>query len=191
MADPNVSQAHSIVDLGADELTVGRLHPMIDPDHCCRRLLREGEDDTVGAILLDVVLGDGAHPDPAAALAPVIAEVRCRRDILVVAVVIGTDQDPQGLDGQIERLEAAGAVVYRDLTEAVDHVGRLSKPVVDAITPTVDVADLEEPVAAINVGLESFYDSLMAQSAEALHVEWRPPAGGNEKLMAILQKMRK
>jgi FdrA protein len=47
-----------------------------------------------------------------------------------------------------------------------------------------------EPLAAVNVGLESFYDSLKAQGAEAVQVDWRPPAGGNEKLMAILAKMK-
>ncbi len=188
LADPAESRGHTVVDLGADELTVGRLHPMIDPDHCVRRLRQEADDPEAGLALLDVVLGDGAHRDPAAALAPAIAEA-CRR-LEVVAVVVGTDEDPQGLDEQVERLAAAGATVYRDLTSAVHRVvDRLSPAPVEGF-PAVDLADLQPPVAALNVGLESFYDSLVAQGADAVHVDWRPPAGGNEKLQALLRKMK-
>ena len=49
---------------------------------------------------------------------------------------------------------------------------------------------LTQPLAALNVGLESFTASLAAQDAPVLQVDWRPPAGGNERLMAILEKMR-
>jgi FdrA protein len=49
---------------------------------------------------------------------------------------------------------------------------------------------LTQPLAALNVGLESFAESLKAQEAPVLQVDWRPPAGGNERLMAILEKMR-
>ena len=61
---------------------------------------------------------------------------------------------------------------------------------VDLDFPAVDLYGLSAPFAAINVGLESFHDALAAQDAAAVHVDWRPPAGGDEKLMAILRKMR-
>jgi FdrA protein len=54
----------------------------------------------------------------------------------------------------------------------------------------VDKAALQGSLAAINVGLETFYDSIIGQGASAVHVEWRPPAGGNEKLLALLERMR-
>ena len=54
----------------------------------------------------------------------------------------------------------------------------------------VDLAVLHQPLAAINVGLESFTESLMAQGAPVIQVDWQPPAGGNEKLMALLERMR-
>jgi FdrA protein len=54
----------------------------------------------------------------------------------------------------------------------------------------VNLEQLKQPLAAINVGLESFYDSLISQGAQAVHVEWRPPAGGNEKMAALLAKMK-
>ena len=70
--DCAAARDHTILDLGADEFTVGRLHPMIDQDLRLRRLRQEAADPEVGLILLDVVLGEGAHADPAGELAPVI-----------------------------------------------------------------------------------------------------------------------
>ena len=76
LANSMVSQGHAIIDLGEDEFTVGRLHPMMDNDLRMRRLQQEAEDPEVAMILLDVVLGYGAHPDPASELAPAIARAR-------------------------------------------------------------------------------------------------------------------
>jgi FdrA protein len=193
LPDPLKSQAHTIVDLGDEVFMVGRLHPMIDNDLRLRRLRQEAADPEVGLILLDVVLGEGAHPDPASELAPAIREIRDQRsEIEVVAVVIGTEDDPQNLSSQVERLEAAGAVVFRSATEAIDYVARRLSPRPAAIHPPVALDRFTQtPLAAINVGLESFYASLVGQGATAVHVDWRPPAGGNEKLAAILAKMKK
>jgi FdrA protein len=49
---------------------------------------------------------------------------------------------------------------------------------------------LNQPLAAINVGLETFTESLIAQDARVIQVDWRPPASGDEKLMAILERMK-
>ncbi|MCP4655949.1 MAG: hypothetical protein GY856_11080, partial [bacterium] len=65
LADPLRSRGHTLLDLGADELTAGRLHPMIDQELRLRRLRQEAADPEVALILLDVVLGEGAHADPA------------------------------------------------------------------------------------------------------------------------------
>lgn len=195
-----VSQAHTIVDLGEDEFTVGRLHPMMDNDLRLRRLQQETEDPEVAVIVLDVVLGYGAHPDPASELAPAIASARkeaekAGRYLEVVAVLVGTDEDPQDLKAQMEQLKRAGAEVISRNDVAVHYVGRLCQALnaQDAISDVkpVDLAVLQHPLSAINVGLESFTDSLMAQEAPVVHVDWRPPAGGNERLMAILERMKK
>jgi FdrA protein len=141
-------------------------------------------------ILLDLVLGEGSHPDPASELAPVIKEVRDKK-IEVVAMVIGTDDDPQNIQSQIERLQDAGATVFRTAAEAVEYISlRFSHPAANT-HPEVDLEKLNQPLAAINVGLESFYESLITQGAQAVHVEWRPPAGGNEKLASLLARMKK
>jgi FdrA protein len=191
LPDPLKSQAHTIVDLGDEVFMVGRLHPMIDNDLRLRRLRQEVADPEVSLILLDVVLGEGAHPDPASELAPAIAEAKATRSLEVVAIVIGTEADPQGLDKQIESLRRAGAVVFLTATEAIDYV---SHQFGRAVTPPANPIALETinvPLAAINVGLESFHTSLIGQGAKSIQVDWKPPAGGNEKLAAILAKMKK
>lgn len=190
VGDSGKSRGHTVLDLGEDEYTVGRLHPMMDQELRLRRLRQEAADGQVGAILLDVVLGDGAHPDPASELGPAIEEVRGRRDVEVLVIVLGTDEDPQDLDAQIDRLSRAGARVFRDATQAVAYLQRARYAQVEE-APPVALESLGSPLAAINVGLESFYDGLLAQDAAAVHVRWRPPAGGNEKLMAILRRMRR
>jgi FdrA protein len=197
-----ISQEHTIVDLGEDEFTVGRLHPMMDNDLRIRRLHQEADDPQVAVILLDVVLGYGSHPDPASELGPAIAQARSKakkagRHLEVVAVMVGTDEDPQGIEEQIAQLKAAGAKVETSNDAAVCYVGQmvqaLGQPAAQAaVEPrvSVELATLRQPLAGINVGLESFAESLIAQDAEAIQVDWRPPAGGNEKLMSILERMR-
>ncbi len=202
LEDSLISQADTIIDLGEDEFTVGRLHPMMDNELRIRQLEKEAKDPQVAIILLDVVLGYGAHPDPAGELAPVIARVKAEaeaagRYLEVVAVVSGTDEDPQGLDGQIQQLEGAGAVVDTSNDASVRYVGRLLRALDPEKSRTgeelfkpVDLTQFKQPLAAINVGLESFTESLMSQQAQVIQVEWRPPASGNEKLMAILARMK-
>jgi FdrA protein len=110
-------RGHCAIDLGEEEFTVGRPHPMIDYDLRLRRLMQEAADPEVAAIVLDVVLGYGAHPDPAAELAPAIYRARSQaaagtgRELVVIASVTGTDADPQGLTRQSDALERAGAIV--------------------------------------------------------------------------------
>ena len=116
LADTARSRGHCALDLGEEEFTVGRPHPMIDHDLRIRRLRQEAADPAAAVLLLDVVLGYGAHPDPAAELGPAVERARTEaaqagRDIVVVASVTGTDQDPQGYSRQVRALEEAGTVV--------------------------------------------------------------------------------
>jgi FdrA protein len=98
----------TMVDFGADELTGGRAHPMIDPTLRLEHLARTAADEQTGVLLLDVVLGHGAEPDPAALLAPAVTAA----DVPVVVSVIGTMHDPQDLDRQVRVLAEAGAEVH-------------------------------------------------------------------------------
>ena len=115
--DPNTQgdllvDDHTMVDFGDDALTQGRAHPMIDPTLRNEQLARAAADPATGVILLDLVLGHGAEPDPAALLAPAIAAARRDRQVPVVVSLVGTDLDPQGLDAQRDALVAAGAEVH-------------------------------------------------------------------------------
>ncbi len=117
--DPQAPAAgHAMIDFGEDELTAGRPQPMIDQSLRLSRLAAEARDPAVAVILLDVVLGYGAHGDPAAELAPVIAAARAARDLPVVVSLIGSRSDPQGLAGQAAALQAAGAHVFSSNAEA-------------------------------------------------------------------------
>jgi FdrA protein len=202
MADALVSQENCIVDLGEDEFTVGRLHPMMDNELRIRRLYEEANDPEVAIIMLDVVIGYGSHPDPACELGEAIAKSieiakRAGRHLEVVCVVTGTDEDPQNLDSQISKLKEAGAWVDTSNDLVVRRVGRIMRALGERGAPAtatqgkpVDLANLKKPMAAINVGLESFAANLKAQEAPYVHVDWKPPAGGNEKLMGILERMK-
>jgi len=103
-------------DFGSERYTRGRPHPMIDPSLRNAAVAAAGADAQVGVLLVDVVLGDGAHADPAAALAPAVLAARASagrqgRPFHVIGHVVGTDQDPQGLARQEARLREAGALV--------------------------------------------------------------------------------
>ncbi|MDM8531551.1 acyl-CoA synthetase FdrA [Anaerolineales bacterium HSG25] len=197
LSDSLVSQQHTIVDLGEDEFTVGRLHPMMDNSLRIQRLQQEANDPEVAVILLDVVLGHGAHADPVSELAPVIGAALAQadeagRNLKIVALVCGTNEDPQDMSAQIEMLQQAGAYVETNNETAVRYVGQK----LQGLNPTSGLAPvslemLDQPLAAINVGLESFTASLQTQEAQVIHVNWRPPAGGNQKLMDILARMKK
>ncbi len=203
LADSLVSQGHTIVDLGEDEFTVGRLHPMMDNALRIRRLEAEASDPQVAVILLDVVLGYGAHPNPASELAPVIVRAKenaidAGRFLEVVVILSGTDEDPQDLNAQMQQLKEAGALVETSLELAVRHTGRLLRELDPEASrvgagqlKSVDLSMLSQPLAAINVGLVSFTESLAAQNTEVVHVDWRPPAGGNERIMEMLERMKK
>jgi FdrA protein len=120
LADSSRSEGHIFVDFGDDALTEGRAHPMIDPGLRNERFRREAADPETGVVLLDVVLGFGAHPDPAGELAPLIERALAERPggLSVVVSLCGAAGDPQGLDGQAATLRAAGALVTRSSAQA-------------------------------------------------------------------------
>ena len=60
------SRGHTLIDLGDDVFTRGRPHPMIDHRLRNERIALEAQDPETAIILLDVVIGYGAHADPAA-----------------------------------------------------------------------------------------------------------------------------
>ena len=100
---------HACLDLGEEEYTRGRPHPMIDPTARAERLEVEAADPEVGVLLIDVVLGYASHPDPAGVVAPVVrAALAARPELAVVGYVLGTDADPQSRSRQEATLRDAG-----------------------------------------------------------------------------------
>src|SRR5207253_4011094 len=134
-----------ILDLGYEEFTRGRPHPMIDPTIRIERIAHVPAEAT---LLLDIVLGEGSHPDPAGALA---AALRARAG-LTIASVCGTELDPQQRDAQIARLVDAGVTVARSnaaaaLGDARD-LPRLAAPPPARLSSPLFGA----PLAAMNIG---------------------------------------
>jgi len=115
---PAPPASHQCLDLGEEEYTRGRPHPMIDAEARIEVLREHADDDTVAAIILDVVLGYGSNADPAGALAPVCERIMSSGGPQVVAYVLGTDGDPQGLAGQRDRLAEAGCIVTETAARA-------------------------------------------------------------------------
>lgn len=115
------ASGHVVIDFGDDALTVGRAHPMIDPTlrlEAISNLAARGEP---AVLLLDVVLGYGADPDPAASLVPALAAARRHVPMPVVVALVGTESDPQGWSRQADALAAAGAAVFASNAAAVRH----------------------------------------------------------------------
>jgi FdrA protein len=108
---------HLVIDFGDDTLTRGRAHPMIDPTLRLERIATEAADPGCGVLLLDLVLGHGAHPDPAPELADAVRAARATaaaagRELPVVVSLTGTLGDPQGLEQCARALTAVGATVH-------------------------------------------------------------------------------
>ena len=122
LPDPHSSRGHACVDFGAAELARGR-QPLVDIGPRCERMLKEARDWETAVVVLDVVLGQGAHPDPAGELVKAVEEAKRVTDrgggyLSVVASVTGTPRDPQGLVLQKEKLEKAGVLVMPSNAQA-------------------------------------------------------------------------
>jgi FdrA protein len=117
------SMKHSCIDMGAEEFVEGRAHPMMDFSLRNMRILQEARDPKTAVILLDVELGYGSNPDPAAQLVPVIKKAKALareagRHLPVVASVVGTEGDSQGLARQEKALSDAGVMIFPSNAQA-------------------------------------------------------------------------
>jgi len=101
--------SHRLLDLGADEYTRGQPHPMIEPALRNEHIERALRDKSVGVVLLDLVIGYGAHADPARVIADVLRGFS--KLPLIISSVTGTEKDPQVYSRQVKTLESAGVIV--------------------------------------------------------------------------------
>lgn len=194
---------HEVIDLGDDMYTKGKPHPMIDPEIRINKIKSVIEQRETGVVIFDVVLGYGAHEDMASALKPAIVEAKEKSDVTFVAVVVGTDEDPQNMTNQIAILEEIGVIVCENNVQAIqtalaatgNKLSFLDKEIKEKETSTlVDLPTVSDSLATlisetpkiINVGLQSFTNSITDNKGEVVHFEWRPSAGGDVKLQKIL-----
>ncbi|WP_077604603.1 acyl-CoA synthetase FdrA [Oceanobacillus sojae] len=198
---------HEIIDLGDDIYTQGKPHPMIDPEKRIEMLETSGNDPETAVIMIDNVIGYGSHDDMANELAPTIKRVlenarQDGRELAVLATVVGTEQDPQGYDKQVETLRESGAIICETndqmVRTAINLVGgKVEQPVVDVQTfdHTKEDLSVDEKImslintkpSVINIGLKSFTEAVQSSGSECVQFNWRPIAGGDEKLMKVLQ----
>jgi FdrA protein len=114
---PAPASAHICLDLGEEEYTKGRPHPMIDPAARKEIMQADAFGDDIAAVLLDVVIGYGSHPDPAGEIAGTCADI-VASGAAVVAYVLGARADSQGLERQRRTLQEAGAIVTASAAQA-------------------------------------------------------------------------
>lgn len=118
LSDAAVTQAHSLIDLGSDEFTQGKPHPMIDPSVRSPALRDAIESGETAAVLLDVVLGYGSHMDPAGEIVAVLREAPSEQRPPIFASVTGTDADPQVRSGQVAKLIGEGVHIAHSNAQA-------------------------------------------------------------------------
>ncbi len=124
------SLEHTVIDFGEDEFTQGRLHPMIDPALRNTRIIAEAKDPETAVIMLDLVLGYNAHPDPAGSALEAVREAKKTaaadgRHLTFVTTVCGTDQDIQNRGDQVAKLEQEGVLVFSSNADAAAFVTAL------------------------------------------------------------------
>jgi len=164
LRDPDRSQNHTLVDMGDDIYTRGRPHPMIDGSQRARRIIAEVQDPTVAVILLDFILGYNSSMDPVNDLLPAIhtaQKIAAGRGAKIVfaASITGTELDPQGYDSQERVLRDAGVFTFKSNASAPSLY---DLPGVVRWTEKSDPIQklLNEPLVAINLGLEGFGEAI-------------------------------
>ncbi len=206
------TNGYEVIDLGDDMYTQGKPHPMIDPDVRIEKIREYAKDENTGVILLDCVLGYGSHPNMAGALSDVIKESisyakENGRELYFVGTVCGTESDPQSYDESIRILEEAGVLVEDSNAKAVRLALKLkgiefteadkklyNKEVSKIELPTVseNVHELlNSKPRVINIGVQSFTDSISEYGGKSVQYDWKPVAGGNKKLIKILNALEK
>ena len=141
LPNPWKSYEHSLVDLGGEEFTAGRAHPMIDPTIRLGRILDEAKDNEVAVLMMDFVLGYGSNQDPVGAHLNAIKKakelaVERGNHLVVLAHVVGTEQDPQKALEQENKLRKAGVIVLPTnalmaITAAMIATGKTDKGTVE------------------------------------------------------------
>ncbi|WGD38095.1 acyl-CoA synthetase FdrA [Lysinibacter sp. HNR] len=121
LSSTDPSKAHTFLDMGDDDFTNGRPHPMIDPSLRMQRLVQEADDPEVGVIAMDFIVGFGSHEDPVGVTLPAIREAKAKAEargqhLEILGYVLGTDLDTPAVGAQIAALESAGVTIASSST---------------------------------------------------------------------------
>ncbi|WP_082680494.1 bifunctional FdrA/YlbE family protein [Oceanivirga salmonicida] len=195
-----------IIDLGDDIYTQGKPHPMIDPSTRIEKLKELAKDENTGIILLDIVLGYGSHLDMASELAPVIKEITKNSGKYIIGTICGTKEDPQDYLKTIKTLEDAGMIVEKSNLKAVRKALNLKgidiieedKEIIEYKGDKVEIGQESKAIKElltlkpkiINMGIAGFAESIKKFGGTCVQFDWKPIAGGNKKLIKILNQLK-
>ena len=206
------ANGYEVMDLGDDIYTQGKPHPMIDPEVRIKKIIEYANDENTGIILLDCVLGYGSHPDMAGALSCAIKGAiqtakENGRELYFVATVCGTGQDPQNYEEALKTLRECGVLVEDSNAKAVRLALKLKgiefKEIDKCMVETEvkkkalpEVSDsvlelLNSKPRIVNIGLTSFTESILEYGGSTVQYDWKPIAGGNKKLIKVLNLLSK
>lgn len=198
------AKGYEVVDLGDDMYTQGKPHPMIDPEVRIEFMKKMASQPETGVILFDVVLGYGCHADMVGALLPAIEAIKALRgdELYFVSTVVGTEKDPQDYHEAVRNLKNAGVFVADSNAQAVEIALALKgvkrqepektmrkvdvKPVTIPHPSDAVIKLITEKPKVINIGLDSFNQSIRDFSGESVQYQWKPRAGGNKKMIKLL-----
>lgn len=192
-----LNSKHKIIDFGDDQYTKGRPHPMIDPTTRVEAVKNLKRLEDVAVVLLDNVIGYGSNTDMAGSLGPAIMEVNeyykdSGREIVFLASVCGTEMDKQVYSQQVRILEESGVLVLDSNASAA----KLAKEAVEYLDKKNDIKKdvkpniLNSELRIINVGLESFSQTLFDQGVDVIQYNWSPVAGGDKELQRLLRILK-
>ncbi len=207
---------HACIDIGAEEFTAGRAHPVIDPLPYSLQIQRFFREEDTGVLLVDVILGPACHDNPAQFITDAVTSSRkgCSRDILCVASVCGTEQDPQILSRQRMILEQSGFIVLPTSAQAARFCALLfagkpeeliagwHSPAYDRGSKTVAKAGegfntggatvvLPADCSVVNIGSVHMGQALARQNVPVYQVAWKPPSGGDLEAYGLLRRVKK
>lgn len=189
-------EGHEIIDFGDDKYTQGRPHPMIDPSTKIDAIKKLTEKEDVAIVLIDNVLGYGSNADMAGALAPSIKMVIEDRkskgqEILFIASICGTEEDTQVCSEQVAKLEDVGVLVLDTNAEvtftAIEALKYLDSKEVNKVSDSKTL--LNDELKIINMGLESFANTVINHGGQVVQYNWTPIAGGDVRMQNLLDKL--
>jgi len=183
---------HLCVDLGEDAYTVGRPHPMIDMS-TRNQWIEESINEDVAVLLIDIVFGSGANKDPVGAMEEALAEAKKSMEekgkhLTIICSICGTENDIQDYERAKKRLEALDVIVAESNAHGADLAVAMVRGRNEKLEPIRRLFKSE--ISVINMGIDSFYQDLMQLGVKIVHIDWRPPAGGNDKMLSLLSRLK-